>query len=378
MEAEHYLDNSATTKVSPAAAQKALALMCANYGNPSSLHSMGLRAEEELESARHAIAKSLSCDDQEIFFTSGGTESNNLAVTGACAAQKRAGNRIVTSSIEHSSVLETMEELKKQGYDVVFLPPDTKGRISAESIANAVDSNTILVSVMYVNNEIGSIMEIDKIKKAVLSKQAPALIHTDAVQAYGKLPIKVKKLGVDLLSVSAHKIHGPKGIGALYIKKGVRILPQHFGGEQERKIRPGTEALPLIGAFGEAVRELDIPETGKKIKELNDYAKHTIGSLQDVTVISPEDALPYILNVSVKGIRSETMLHHLAQQKVYVSSGSACAKGQPSHVLKALGIEKDLADSALRISFSKYSTKEDIDALYRGIQSGIQSLVKKS
>lgn len=374
---EHYLDNSATTKVSKAAAQKAFDIMCENYGNASSLHSLGLKAETELEGARKIISKALGCESSEIYFTSGGTEANNTAVFGAAQALKRRGNKIVTSSVEHSSVLESMKELENRGFDVIYLNPDENGIITADKISNAVDDKTILVSIMTANNETGALNDISKIRKIVTSKKSPALIHTDAVQAFGKINIKVKKTDVDLMTITAHKIHGPKGVGALYIKKGKRIVPLHFGGEQEKKIRPGTEALPLIGAFGVAVSELEIDKNYEKISELNAYARKKLSQIDGITFNSGENALPYIMNISVKGIRSETMLHFLAQNEIYVSSGSACAKGKPSHVLSAMGVSRDSADSALRISFSKYNTKDDIDVLAKYIEQGIQSLAKK-
>lgn len=374
---EHYLDNSATTKVSKAAAQKAFDIMCENYGNASSLHSLGLKAETELDAARKIISKALGCESSEIYFTSGGTEANNTAVFGAAQALKRRANKIVTSSVEHSSVLESMKELENRGFDVIYLSPDENGIITADKISNAVDDKTILVSIMTANNETGALNDISKIRKIVTAKKSPALIHTDAVQAFGKINIKVKKSDVDLMTITAHKIHGPKGVGALYIKKGKRIVPLHFGGEQEKKIRPGTEALPLIGAFGVAVSELEIDKNYEKISELNAYARKKLSQIDGITFNSGENALPYIMNISVKGIRSETMLHFLAQNEIYVSSGSACAKGKPSHVLSAMGVSRDSADSALRISFSKYNTKDDIDVLAKYIEQGIQSLAKK-
>lgn len=374
---KHYLDNSATTQVSNTAAQKALDIMCNIYGNPSSLHTMGIEAEKELETARSIIAKTIGCECDELFFTSGGTEANNTAILGTVKALKRRGNKIVTSAIEHSSIMESMAYLENEGFQVTYLTPDENGVIPMDKIKEAVDDKTILVSVMMTNNEVGSINDIAKIRKIVTAKKSPALIHTDAVQAFGKLNIKVKKLDVDLMTISSHKIHGPKGVGALYIKKGKRILPIHFGGEQEKKIRPGTEALPLIGAFGVAVSELEIDKNYQLVQELNDYAKSKLSSIDSVTLNSKDNALPYILNISVKGIRSETMLHHLAQNNVYVSSGSACAKGKPSHVLSAMGVSRDSADSALRISFSKLNTKDDIDALVEHIIEGIDNLAKK-
>ena len=374
---EHYLDNSATTIVYKEVAQKVTEIMTVNYGNPSSLHSKGMEAEDELIKARHIIAKSLGAEDNEIYFTSGGTEANNLAILGTVNALKRRGNKIVTTAIEHSSVYETMKNLESQGFQVVYIEPDKEGNISIEDFKAEIDSNTILVSLMAVNNEIGSILPFDKVSKIIKENHSPALLHCDCVQAYCKIPLKPKKIGVDLATISGHKIHAPKGVGALYIKEGVRIIPQHFGGEQESKIRPGTEALPLIGGFGKAVAMADIQKNYEYITQLNNYARENLRAIDEVVINSPKDALPYIINISVQGIRSETMLHYLEQFEIYVSSGSACAKGKPSHVLQAMNLNRDLADSALRISFSTDNTKEDIDALCEAVKNGIKTLVRR-
>lgn len=374
---EHYLDNSATTAVCREAAEKAMEMMTTKYGNPSSLHNKGMEAEEEVEKAREIIAKSLGAVPEEIFFTGGGTEANNTAVIGAARAAKRKGNRIVISAVEHSSVLETAESLEKEGFETVKIFPGEDGHIRAEDIEKAVDEKTVLVSVMTVNNETGAVFPTDKIPKIIKRKKSPALFHTDCVQAYGKIPLKASKLGADLITVSAHKVHGPKGVGALYIRKGVRILPIIHGGEQQKKIRPGTEGVPLICAFGKAVSLFDIEENMKNITALRDYTLEKLLQIDGVQLNSPEDCLPYIINLSVLGIKSETMLHHLASKGVYVSSSSACAKGRKSYVLKAMKLPDPRIDSALRISFSKYSTKEDADALVEGIISGCGSLVRK-
>lgn len=374
---EHYLDNSATTQVYHKVAEKVLQLMTEKYGNPSSLHSKGMEAEEELIKARHVIAKSLGAEDNEIYFTSGGTEANNLAVFGTVKALKRRGNKIVTTAVEHSSVYEAMKELEAQGFRVCYIEPESDGNFTEEQFRQEIDKDTILVSLMAVNNEIGTILPFDKISKIIKDKGAPALLHCDCVQAYCKIPLKPKKLGIDLATISAHKIHGPKGVGGLFVKQGVRILPQHFGGEQESKIRPGTEPLPLIAGFGEAVRITDIQKNNEIVKALNSYAKDKLSKIQGVTINSPKNALDYIINVSVQGIRSETMLHFLEDSEVYVSSGSACAKGKPSHVLQAMKMDRDLADSALRISFSAHNTKDDIDALCNGIETGLKILVRR-
>ena len=374
---EHYLDNSATTAVYREVAEKAAEIMTVNFGNPSSLHSKGMEAEDELIKARHIIAKSLAVEDNEIYFTSGGTEANNLAVLGAVNALKRRGNKIVTTAVEHSSVFETMKQLEAQSFEVTYIEPDTEGNINIENFKAHIDKNTILVSLMAVNNEMGNILPFDKVSKIIRDNNSPALLHCDCVQAYCKIPLKLKKCGIDLATISGHKIHAPKGVGALYIKNGVRIIPQHFGGEQEGKIRPGTEPLPLICGFAKAVTMADIEKNYQYISKLNSYAKEKLSTIDSVVINSPENALPYIINISVKGIRSETMLHYLEQFEIYVSSGSACAKGKPSHVLQAMKLDRDLADSALRISFSTENTEDDIDALCDAIDNGMKKLVRR-
>lgn len=374
---EIYLDNSATTRVCEKSAEKVMELMTRGYGNPSSLHKKGLEAQKEVSHARQAVAGSLSAEPSEIIFTSGGTEANNMAVLGGAAANRRRGNRIVTTAIEHPSVLEPMKQLQKEGFDVVFLSPDQAGRIPEEAVYQAVNRDTILVSVMAVNNELGSVQPIEILKKAVKRAVAPALVHVDAVQAYGKLLLKPEKLGVDLMTVSGHKIHGPKGIGALYLRKNARILPRTFGGGQERNLRPGTEAAPLIAGFGAAVEALPPwKEAYAKIEALRDYGLEQLSAIEGVQVNSTKDSLPYLLNFSAVGVRSETMLHFLAQRGVYVSSGSACAKGEQSYVLKAAGLPEARISSAIRASFSRENTKKDIDALAEGIREGLATLAR--
>lgn len=374
---EIYLDNSATTRVCEKSAEKVMELMTRCYGNPSSLHKKGLEAQKEVSRARQAVAASLSAEPREVIFTSGGTEANNMAVLGGAAANRRRGSRIVTTAIEHPSVLEPMRQLQKEGFDVVFLSPDQTGRIPEEAIYQAVDRETILVSVMAVNNELGSVQPIEILKKAVKRACAPALIHVDAVQAYGKLPLKPEKLGVDLMTVSGHKIHGPKGVGALYLGKNARILPRAFGGGQERGLRPGTEAAPLIAGLGAAVEALPPwKEAYAQIEALRDYGLERLSRVPGVEINSVKESLPYLLNFSALGVRSETMLHFLAQRGIYVSSGSACAKGEQSYVLKAAGLPESRISSAIRASFSRENTKKDIDALAEGIQEGLACLAR--
>ena len=367
---EIYLDNSATTRVCEKSAEKVLELMTQCYGNPSSLHKKGLEAQREVAHARQAVAVSLSAQPREIIFTSGGTEANNLAVLGGAAAGRRRGKRIVTTAIEHPSVLEPMRQLEKEGFEVVFLTPDADGRVPEEAVLKAVTGDTILISVMAVNNELGSIQPIEVLKKAVKRAGAPALVHVDGVQAYGKLPLRPEKLGIDLLTVSGHKIHGPKGVGALYVSKNARILPRTFGGGQERELRPGTEAAPLIAGLGAAVEELpDWRQAYSRMEKLRDYTLQKLSGLEGVEVNSPVEGFPYLLNFSALGIRSETMLHFLAQRGIYVSSGSACAKGKQSHVLKAAGLPDSRISSAIRVSFSRENTERDADALAEGADS---------
>ena len=372
----HYLDNSATTAVSKAAADKAYYMMTECYGNPSSLHKLGINAELAVEEAREHVAAALGAQPKNIIFTSGGTEANNTVLFGATEALKRRGNRVIVSAVEHSSVYESAKRLSELGYDVQYAPVDDHGVVFLDKLQALLTEKTVLVSVMAVNNETGSVQPTEAIAKLVKKLSPNAFFHVDAVQAFCKMPLKPVKWGVDFMTVSAHKIHGPKGVGALFIRDGARLIPLIHGGEQQRKLRPGTESAPLIAAFGEAVREADIPSNLSAIRELNTYATEKLKTLDGICFNSPKDALPYIINISVEGIRSETMLHHLEQSGVYVSSSSACSKGKRSYVLAAMGLSDDRVDSSIRISFSKYNTKEDIDALLSGLISGLTTLQK--
>lgn len=368
----HYLDNSATTRVLPQAAEKAAFLMTEEFGNPSSLHTLGFRAKQELEKARGAVAAKLGAKPEEIYFTSGGTEANNLAVLGGALARQRRGKKIVTTAVEHDSILNAMKELETMGFQMEYIKPAQSGDLSEEALMQAIDADTILVSVMQVNNETGAIFPVQAAAKAIRRKKAPALLHVDAVQAFGKMDLAPGKWGVDLMTVSAHKIHGPKGAGALYVGKGVKLHPRVFGGGQEKDLRPGTESLPLIGAFGEAVAHL--PKTGEareQVQQLCDSLVQGLREIPEVTLRLPQKHLPYVVNFSAGAVRAETMLHFLAQREVYVSSGSACGKAKPSHVLEAMGIEKQQIESALRVSFSRFNTQEDVQALLDGVREGL-------
>ncbi len=357
-----YLDNSATTQVSPTVAEVAVELMCNTFGNPASVHSLGLDAHKVTEQARETLASFLGCKKEEVYFTSGGTEGNNLAVLGGAMAGKRKGNKIITTAVEHPSVLQAVEELKTRGFETVVLPVQKNGVVSLQALEDAIDEQTVLISVMLINNETGAIQPVEKIREIVKRKNSPALIHTDCVQALGKHPFSLRSLGVDLASVSGHKVHGPKGVGALYIKEGIRIYPQTYGGGQEKGIRSGTVAVSQIGAFAKAVEELPKGNEGvEQAIRLREQLLCGIASVPDAVINSTLEGSPYIVNCSVAGIPSEVMIRALEAEGVYVSGGSACAKGSRSHVLLAQGVAPKLVDSALRISFSNHTTTEEIE-----------------
>ena len=372
-----YLDNSATTKPCDKAIENIQHALTVNWGNPSSLHRLGMNAENEISLAREKLAAALKCRTQEIIFTSSGTEANNTAILGAAYKGIKRGKRIITTAIEHPSVLETFKRLGEQGFEFVILKPDKNGKIPLSEVENAVNEQTVLLSMMLVNNETGAVQPVAEASKILHQKARFALMHCDAVQAFGKLPLQPHKLGVELMSISGHKIHGPKGIGALYINKNTHIPALLTGGGQENGMRSSTEAVPLISGFAGALDELGNVENAlSKQQELYSYARNMLENTGVITFNSPEDALPYILNVSVMGYRSETLLHFLENEGIYVSSGSACAKGEGSYVLREMGLDRKRTDSALRISFSRYNTKEDVDRLARVLVAATQKLRK--
>ena len=363
-----YLDNSATTKPCEKAVQKAFVMMTENFGNPSSLHFCGFNAKKELDSARRTSSDFLSCQQNEIFFTPSGTVANNTAILGTAKAKHREGKKVITTLLEHPSVIKHFEILAEQGFEVVYLKPDNNGKISLEELSNAVDENTILVSVMAVNNEVGSIQEISKIKGIIKDNKSKTYFHCDAVQAFGKIVLKPKKLGIDLMSMSAHKIHGIKGAGALYVNNSIRILPSIAGGGQENGLISGTEAIPAICAFSEAVKDIgNVQKNLEEVASVRNYFVNKISTLDKVYVNSPKDALPYIINISVEGVPSQVMLNSLSSMGICVSAGSACAKGHRSDVLTAMGVSPKGIDSAIRISLSKTTTENDMEMLYNGI-----------
>ena len=370
-----YLDNSATTKPCEKAIQNINFALSNAWGNPSSLYDFGFRAQTLVDDTRKTVAALLKCRDDEMYFVGSGTEGNNTALLGAAAARKKRGNRIITTTIEHPSVLETVKRLEEDGFDVIYLKPQANGVISVEDLKNAINKNTILVSIMLVNNETGAIQPVKEAAQLIKQSGAPALLHCDGVQAFGKLPINLSDLGVDLFCASGHKIHGPKGVGLLYIKKGVTIKPLLNGEGQEKNMRSGTESVPLIYGLKGAIENLgNINENLTYAKELWSYTKDTLTQTGIIAINSSDDALPYILNVSVEGYRSETLLHFLESYGVYVSSGSACAKGEGSYVLREIGLPRNRVDSALRISFSRDTTKDDIDALKSALLAATQKL----
>lgn len=360
---EAYFDNAATTAAYTEVKDLMIRLLEEDYGNPSSLHMKGVEAEQYVKEAATRIAKTLHCEEKELVFTSGGTESNNLAIIGAAMAHRRTGNHIITSYMEHPSVSETMEFLAKEGFEISYVGVDSEGKINQKELQELLREDTILVSLMYVNNEIGVVESIDEIAKIIHQKNPKTLFHVDAVQAYGKIQFSPKNLGVDLLSLSGHKIHGPKGIGVLYVKDKTLIRPIMYGGGQQRGIRSGTENVPAIAGMGLAA-ELIYQDHEDKMAYISNLKKHF---LEEVTKFenvycNPGEA-PHIASVCFVGVKSEVMLHALEEKRIYVSAGSACSSNKPhvSHVLKAIGLPQERLDSTLRFSFCESNTTEQID-----------------
>ena len=372
-----YLDNASTTKPCEEAVNAVVRCATENYGNPSSLHKIGLEAEMEVRQARKTIAKALGCDAERLLFTSGATESNNLAIIGTAEAYGRKKKKIVVSSVEHSCVKQSIVRLEEKGFEVVRISP-VDNVFRPQDFINAVDENTFLVSMMLVNNETGYIMPV-KQTFSVIKKRFPDVItHCDAVQGFLKIPFKVKDLNADLVSVSGHKVHALKGTGALYIKKGVRVVPQIVGGSQENHQRAGTESVPLIAGFGSAVEKLfpTVKQRYEKVQKLKTLLKDLIGQTDGIEVNSgDENFSPYIISIAADKIRSEIMLHFLVSIGIYVSSGSACSKGAKSGVLEEFGIKNP--DGTLRISLCEDNTEEDIKALVEGLKQGQATILRK-
>ena len=371
-----YLDNAATTKPCKAAADAVMkGLEC--FGNPSSLHSLGLEAETLMNGQREVIAAAVGAQAKEIFFTSGATESSNTAIFGAYAAQGKRKHRIVTTSVEHPSVANPINKLEQLGCEVVRLSPDENGQISPKAVLDAVNGDTLLVSMMLVNNEVGAVFDVGGAFGLVKKKYPDVLTHCDCVQGFMKIPFTVKKLGADLISLSGHKIYAPKGVGALYVRSGVHIPPFMLGGGQEKGFRSGTESVPLICGFGAAVRALSgkVDENFKRAKSVQGYLIQRCGENGGITV-NFVGGSPYVTSISVQGLKSEVLLHFLEKKGIFVSSGSACSKGRKSSVIKEFRVPEKLSDSVLRISFSVDTTNEDIDGLMGAISEAQGSLAR--
>lgn len=364
---EVYLDNSATTQAYESVGEIVRKVMCEDYGNPSSMHAKGVAAEKYIKEAKETLAKLWKVQEKEIFFTSGGTESDNLALIGVARANRRAGNHLITSAIEHPAIINTMRYLEEEGFRVTFLPVDKYGRIKLDALKEALCKETILVSVMYVNNEVGSVQPIQEAASIVKAYNKNIMFHVDAVQGFGKYRIYPKRLKVDMCSISGHKIHGPKGIGALYIDEHVKIKPIVFGGEQQKNVRSGTENVPGIAGLSLATRMIYdcLDEKVAKMRELKKHFIEGVEEIPDTTIhgLYDETSAPHIISVGFAGIRSEVLLHALEEKGIYVSSGSACSSNHPqvSGVLRGIGADQEFLDATLRFSMSEFTTMEEID-----------------
>ena len=364
---EAYLDNSATTSCSKAATEKMVELLTQDYGNPSSMHMKGVIAEKYITEAKKKIAKTLKVEEKELVFTSGGTESNNLAIIGSALANKRAGMHVITTSIEHASVTNPFLWLSENGFEVTYLGVDAFGQVRLEELKNAIRTDTILVSIMHVNNEIGALQPIEELGKLIKAANPKCLFHVDAIQSYGKMAIFPKKWNVDMLSVSGHKIHGPKGSGFLFIKDKTKVKPLIHGGGQQKGMRSGTENVPAIAGLAVAAEEMyqNLEENRNHLFTLRDYVIEEVEKLDGVSVNGKKDhdSAPHIVSVSIEGVRAEVILHTLEDRNIYVSAGSACASNKPaiSSTLQSIGLKKELLDSTVRFSFSIHTTKEELD-----------------
>ena len=379
---EAYLDNSATTQCSQAAADLMMHLLREDYGNPSSLHNRGMEAENYVKEARKRIAQTLKVNEKEIYFTSGGSESNNLAIVGSALANKRSGMHVITTMIEHPSVANPFAYLEELGFAVTYLPVDAYGCISLEDLQEAMCSDTILVSMMHVNNEIGAVEPIEEAARVIKQKNPNCLFHVDAIQSYGKFRIYPKRMGIDLLSVSGHKIHGPKGSGFLFVRDKVKVHPLILGGGQERGMRSGTENVPAIAGLGQAAMEIyqNFESNQIRMYRLRDYFIQEVEQIDGVSVNGHKDhrSAPHIVSVSVSGVRSEVLLHALEDKQIYVSAGSACSSNKPavSRTLQSIGLKRELLESTVRFSFSVHTTKEEIDYALEAMRGLVPMLAK--
>ena len=373
-----YLDNAATTRVCPEAAQAAYETMLENYGNPSSTHTLGRNAKAVLDKARRQVADALGCEAKELYFTSCGSEGDNWAILNGAESMKRRGKHVISSAVEHDAVRKSLDELERRGFEVTRLSPEPDGSVSIESVEKALREDTVLVTLMMVNNETGAVTDIAGIAKLLKKRGSSALLHTDAVQGFMKLPFSAKTLGADMISISGHKIHAPKGIGALYIKNGVKIKPYILGGAQEAGLRAGTEPMPQIAAFGAAseLAKKCMTQSREHMASLRQKAIDSICSDMPEAVVIGGGA-PHILSLSLPGWRSEVIMNYLEAKGVYVSRSSACKKGGRSHVLEAIGLPAAVIDGAIRISFSRYTAEEDVDALCTALKGAHDSLAHR-
>lgn len=373
-----YFDNSATTKPCKEAVDAANKAITELWGNPSSLHELGSLASSELRKARKNVSKLLGVPEDNFFFTSSGTTANNTAIFGAYEKLKREGNRIVTTAIEHPSVSEPIKRLESYGVEVIRLMPDKNGKINEDELLESINKNTILVSLMAVNNEVGSILPVNAVRSAVKRAGAPALIHADCVQALSKIPVTPKTVDADIITVSGHKIHALKGVGGIYVKSQNLIKPYILGGGQEKNMHSGTEATPAIFSFGAAaLSAMDVRRHSDYVKSLKERFLKGIEDLSCVTVNSPEDAIPYIVNISILGLPSQPTVNFMSSKGICISAGSACKTGHRSPVLTAMGLSPEIIDSAVRISFSRYNTPEEIDILINAVKEAAEKYVKK-
>lgn len=377
---EVYLDNSATTKCFEDVAELMTKIMCEDYGNPSSMHNKGMQAENYIRNAKDIISRNLKVNEKEILFTSGGTESDNIALIGSAMANYRAGRHLITTKIEHPAILQTMKYLEEQGFEVTYLPVDKNGQIRLEDLEKAIRNDTILVSIMHTNNEIGALQPIEEAGSLIKKINPNIIFHVDAVQGFGKFRIYPKRMNIDLLSVSGHKIHGPKGVGFLYINEKIKIKPIIFGGGQQKGMRSGTENVPGVAGLAKAIEMIyaDVDENVEQLYRLKEHFIAGVTRIPDIKIngLTGKESAPHIVSVSIRGIRSEVMLHALEEKGIYVSAGSACASNKPqtSDTLKAIGVEKELLDSTIRFSFSEFTTPEEIDYTLKAMQEIIPML----
>ena len=368
-----YLDNSATTKPSAACVSAMTRLLCDHWGNPSSVHDLGIEAERELKSARKAVANALGAEPERVFFTSGGTEADNWAIFSACERLGKRGRHIITTAVEHHAVLHPFKALESRGFKVTYLQPDEEGFVSVDTLKAALRPDTILVSVMMVNNETGAVMPIADMIRATRRMSPLALFHTDAVQGFLKVPFKAKTLGADMISISGHKVHGPKGVGALYIRPSLPLPPFIHGGGQEGNFRSGTENLPGICGFAAACEETNAAGDIAHMAQLRDLCREKLQQIPGLVLIGKQDA-PHIVNLSLPGLRSQGIINCLQTKEIYVSAGSACSKGHRSHVLEALHLPPAVIDGSVRVSFSDDNTEADVDALVEALLEAKQTL----